>query len=67
LAWATAATITTSRARAFCPGKPTRTELEASTNSVQRIGTSLSNSLVMSRSRRAEAFQAIILGGSPGK
>ena len=45
----------------------TRTEAEVSTKSVQRIGTSLSNSLVMSRSRRAEIFQAMVFGGSPGR
>ena len=48
-------------------GGPSRTDCEVSTNSVQRNGTSLSNSLVISRSRRADGFQAIILGGSPGR
>ena len=45
---------------------PSRVASEASTNRVQRTGTSLSNSLVNSLSRRADGFQAIILGGSPG-
>ena len=45
----------------------TRTDDEASTTKVHRTGTSLSNSLVISLSRRADAFHAIILGGSPGK
>ena len=44
----------------------TTLKLEAA-KSVQRNGTSLSNSLVISRSRRADTFQAMVFGGSPGR
>ena len=47
-------------------GAASRVDDEASKNSVQRTGTSLSSSLVMRRSRRAEAFQAMSFGGSLG-
>src|SRR5262249_58721622 len=67
LAWATAEATSTSRARAFLPGGPRRTELDVSTNRVQRSGTSLSYSLVIRRSRRADTFPAVVLGGSPGR
>src|SRR5262249_19589276 len=56
----------TSRARAFLPGGPRRTELDVSTNRVQRSGTSLSYSLVIRRSRRARTFPAMGLGGAAG-
>ena len=67
LAWMTAEATAITRVRALPPGGPTRTDDDTSTNNVQRTGTSLSNSLVINRSRRADAFHAIIFGGSPGK
>ena len=45
------------------PTGPSRTLEEVSRNRVQRIGTSLSNSFVTSRSRLADTFQAIVRGG----
>jgi hypothetical protein len=49
------------------PGGPSRTPSLVSRKSVARTGTSFSNSLVMSLSRRADGFHAIIFGGSPGR
>ena len=62
----TAAATPANRATALRPGGPSRAASEASTNTTQRTGTSLSMTRVMSVPRRADAFQAIILGGSPG-
>src|SRR5262249_30968107 len=67
LAWATAEATSTSRARAFLPGGPRRTELDVSTNRVQRSGTSLSYSLVIRRSPRGRHLPGDGLGRVAGQ
>lgn len=66
-ACATTAVTPAMRVSSVLPGGPSLTPSLVSRKRTHRTGTSFSYSFVMSLSLRADAFHAIIFGGSPGR